>query len=49
MKVVISLWTSFLSNGCAASECASLCGEVPEHLDQGVWEGVQVDVEFAHC
>ena len=22
-------------------------GEVPEHLDQVVWEGVEVDVEFA--
>jgi hypothetical protein len=23
--------------------------EIPEHLDQGVWEGVQVHMELAHC
>lgn len=33
----------------AALESASLRCKVPQHLDQSVWEGVQVDVEFAHC
>lgn len=27
----------------------ALLGEVPEHLDELVWEGVEVDVEFAIC
>jgi hypothetical protein len=30
-------------------EQVTLRGEVPEHLDQGVWEGVEVDVELALC
>lgn len=30
-------------------EQVTLRREVPEHLDQGVWEGVKVDVELALC
>lgn len=30
-------------------ESAALCCKVPQHLDQGIGEGIQVDVEFAHC
>lgn len=30
-------------------EQVTLRREVPEHLDQGVWEGVEVDVELALC
>ena len=31
------------------SHVDAIGGEVPEHFDQIVWEGVEVDVEFTVC
>ena len=34
---------------CQLGHVDSVGGEVPEHLDKLVWEGVEVDVELAVC
>lgn len=30
-------------------EGSALRCEIPEHFDQCVWEGIEVDVEFSDC
>lgn len=34
---------------CHHTHIDALFGEVPQHLDELIWQGVEVDVEFAVC